>query len=59
MIFAAHENDEKIAQTYSNDGIVFIKFKKGNNEKAYAVRTEDELVSIIESNGKDENVVNK
>lgn len=46
-----YKRDNKIATTYSNDGIVYIKFKKGNNEKAYAVKSKEELDSIIKSNG--------
>lgn len=47
-----YKNEDKIAQTFTVDGIVYIKFKSENNEKAYAVRTEKQLMSLVESNGK-------
>lgn len=54
-----YKKDNKIATAYSNDGIVYIKFKKGTDEKAYEVKSKDELDSIIKSNGQNEDVAGK
>lgn len=50
-----YKKDKKIATAYSNDGIVYIKFKKGRNEKAFTVTSKEELDSIIKSKGQNEN----
>lgn len=43
------KDNEILATTYSNDGIVYVKFKQGKDEKAYAVKSKRHL-DIIFSN---------
>lgn len=47
----SYKNQDKIAQTFTVDGIVYIKLTNGNNEKPFAIRTEKQLVSLVETIG--------
>lgn len=42
-----YKNEGKVAQTFTVDGIVYIKYKSGGNEKSYAVRTARQLISLV------------
>lgn len=53
LIFAkclAYKKSGKIAQTFTNNGIVYIKFMRGKTELAHQVRTEHDLLSLIDKN---------
>lgn len=43
--------NEKIAQTFTENGIVKIRFAKGKNEKTFTVRNQTELESIVAQYG--------
>lgn len=53
MIFAkclSYKKSGKIAQTFTNNGIVYIKFLRGKAELPHQIRTEHDLLNLIDKN---------
>lgn len=46
-----YKKNKKIATTFSDDGIVYIKFKKGGNEPKYPITSKMDLDHCIKTNG--------